>query len=321
MKSLIFILTLLALGAPAPASTRMLEGQETQNGGGAAEQNFAYALTILSPVYKMCLSISHCVKNEDQRKILEKIHSSLSRELANPMLLRFLPGEWKDFFRDGQVRVAVTGSQVGSTIYLNRNLIYRKEGDDIVPYSLGEAIGLLTHELGHHQGEGNHDLLDLLGANVRAFYESKKETHTVDNFAGHFMNAVIRLEAFHFRDAEAPYAFHSKFWLYAGSRYFDLNEDVRRQMSCPAVGGSKQTLRGYRFYQMHWEEPVTLKSGRIQYPLSARLLVQCEFETPGGKSEYISLPHRARITFDFLPIESLLFYFNGSLKLTVEKIN
>jgi hypothetical protein len=316
MKALILALALFSVNAAAESKIIIVEGQETQNGGGAAEQTFAYALTVLKPLYQMCLAVDDCVKVKEQRAILQKIHDSMDQELASPALLRFAATWWPEFMRDGQVRVAVTGSKVGDTIYLNRDLIYSRRGTALIPYSVSEALSLLTHELGHHQGEKDHELLDMLGANVRAFFDQSKETLVLDLFANRFASSDIRLNVFHTRQTFTPYAYTSAFWLSVGESFFDLNPDIKRQMSCDAAIASVPTkLNGFRFFQMHWGERVGLPNGRIQYPVEAKVWVECAVSFPDGHTSYMAIPHRARLFLDFIPVgDGNLIYVDRSLR-------
>jgi len=77
---------------------------------------------------------------------------------------------------DGQVRVAKTGSQAGSPIHVNEDLIVR-EGPDGQPEPIGwlEIAAILVHEHGHHlEAYGlkpTHAELDAHGAEVRNFLE------------------------------------------------------------------------------------------------------------------------------------------------------
>lgn len=316
MKSLIIILFLFSLSAAGAMKMITVDGQETQNGGGAAEQTFAYALTVLKPLYQMCLAVDDCVRVKERREILQKIHDSMDEELASPALLRFAPTWWPDFMRDGQVRVAVTGSKVGDTIYLNRDMIYTRSGDVLVPYSLSEAVSLLTHELGHHQGEKDHELLDMLGANVRAFFDKSKETIVIDPFASRFAGTDIRLNVFHTRETKVPHAHLSTFWLSVGEYFFDLNPDIRRQLNCnSAISSVPSEMKGFRFFQMHWGERSTLPNGRIQYPLEAKLWLECAVKMQNDYVFHMAVPHRARVFFDFIPVgDGQLVYVDHSLK-------
>lgn len=315
MKSLLFLLLFTALNAHA-AKIISIDGQETQNGGGAAEQTFAYALTKLKVVYRMCLAVDDCVRVKEQREILAKIHASIDQELANPGLIRFKASWWPDFMRDGQMRVAVTGSKVGDTIYLNRDMIYTRRGEALVPYTMGEAISLLTHELGHHQGEKDHDLLDQLGANVRAFFESESETIVMDPFTNRYPGFDIRLNAFHTRQPAFPYAHESIFLLSVGEAFFDLNPDIWPQMSCSAIAPMPAQVAGFRFFQMHWSDQVTVEGDRVRYLLEAKVWVECIARYNDGHISHMAIPHRARLFLDFMPFENgSLVYVDHSLRL------
>ncbi|MCX6124359.1 MAG: hypothetical protein NTV34_06360 [Proteobacteria bacterium] len=63
--------------------------------------------------------------------------------------------------------MAKTGSEIGSPIYINRDLIYTEQVGRWSALTVLECIPILVHELGHHQGEAPHTVLDLLGVKVQ----------------------------------------------------------------------------------------------------------------------------------------------------------
>lgn len=152
------------------------EGDHVGNGGGLAEAQLAFARIRMSDILTEFLaSQSSSLATSDQDLVCH-IKDAMPLELANVDQLKILNS--RDvasdfFFLDGQVRVAKTGDQIGDTIFVNRDLIYTGEGAQSRPIELPLATGIIFHELGHHQGEKNHDHLDTLGATVGNFVDSR----------------------------------------------------------------------------------------------------------------------------------------------------
>ena len=106
----------------------------------------------------------------EEKALLEEILSTLPEELAGPTLFTFdSESAHPGFFQlDGAVRVAKTGSSVGDTIFINRDLIYTLRDGQWAAMTILECVPLLIHELGHHHGNHSHEFLDLLGVKVQA---------------------------------------------------------------------------------------------------------------------------------------------------------
>ena len=160
---IISLLTLGSLVAHARAG-----GDLVNNGGGIAEKNVLYAYERLDKYIKVCLQSESCKLNEQQKVVLLQILKGLPNEKAAPQL--FFASESKTpgfFIIDGLIRVAKTGSTIGSPIYINSDLLYSKNEAGVYdPVSIPEAVAILIHEMGHHYGEYSHEELDLIG--VRA---------------------------------------------------------------------------------------------------------------------------------------------------------
>lgn len=317
-----WILLLLACLLIQSARADVTDGQETQNGGGAAEQNFAYALAILKPLLKMCEAASSvCVSSYQQRALVLKIYASLDQELENDVLLRFESGKTNPakFQLDGQVRIASTGLSIGSTIYINRDLIYRQNGAQVIPYTVNEALGVLVHELGHHQGVLDHDVLDILGGKVRSFFELKQDRLTIDTFSDYFNEANISLSVFHTRQQIKPHAHASLFWLNVGDRVFDINDEIESKLKCPVIPGSiNNELVGFRFSNMHWgdrSEDLMEFGAYLLYPLEALVWLECKVTYESGNPYYLANRYRARMLFPFQPAGHSLSYIEDNLSI------
>jgi hypothetical protein len=247
-------------------------GQETRNGAGAAEQNFAYALTILKSLYKSCLNSNNCISDFGQKAVLTLIYRDISHEGAQLPPLDFDRSrlQLEDFIVDGQERIAFTDMIPGAKIYINRNLIYRKSAAGLlIPYSIGEAISLLTHELGHQALPTftNHAYLDLIGAQVRAFYERENPRVIKDDFLNSFTATNVYLSLYH-EDEEKSHV-----WLNIDDAVFDITEEIKSKLSCNIPHHS---LESYRVGRLSWgDEELGRNYPEIIYPLNGQILLNC----------------------------------------------
>lgn len=150
-------------------------GDMVNNGGGLSEKNVLYAYEKLDKYIELCLKTPACKLSSSQRSILGQILTGLPEERKTQQL--FFASESKSpgfFIIDGLVRVAKTGSTVGSPIYINSDLLYSKnEADQYDPTSIPEATAILIHEMGHHYGNYSHEELDLIGVRVSMLMQQK----------------------------------------------------------------------------------------------------------------------------------------------------
>lgn len=161
------------------ASTSYAGGDLVNNGGGIAEKNIMFAYQRLESFIQLCLSAEQCKVDEAQKEILKKILEGLPQEKENKSQIQFIsekqsPGT---FILEGNVKVAKTGSRIGSPIYINTDLIYAKnEIGYYIPTSISESAAILIHELGHHYGPYTHDELDLIGVRLAMLLNNKTYT-------------------------------------------------------------------------------------------------------------------------------------------------
>lgn len=153
-----------------------LGGDMVNNGGGLAEKNVLFAYDKLDKYIQICLNSDSCKLNSSQKDLLSQILTSLPLEKQNQKQISF-SSEKKNpgtFIIDGLVRVAKTGSNIGSPIYINSDLLYSKnEVNSYVPVSIPEAVAILLHEFGHHYGNYSHEELDLIGVRVSMLLQQK----------------------------------------------------------------------------------------------------------------------------------------------------
>ncbi len=182
----------LTLSAPALAG-----GDEAGNGGGIAEQNFVLAYSQLAATVRLTLDSPANGLTEDERRLLDAIFASLPAESASGSQLRFKSERREPgfFIIDGSLKIARTGSQVGSAIYVNIDLLYRNSADGgLEPLGLETATAVLVHELGHHHGVSDHAALDRLGVKVGAVLSSRISRADLGPGRRHLRVTVIDLD-------------------------------------------------------------------------------------------------------------------------------
>jgi len=157
------------------ASTSFAGGGFVNNGGGVAEKNVQYAYEKIDVYMRTCLQID-CKLSYEQKSILLKIYNGIAQEKKSSTQLQF-GSEQKEpgsFMIDGNVRVAKTGSTIGSPIYINTDLLYTKGASgSFEATSIPEAVAILIHEFGHHYGNYTHEELDLIGVRVSLMLQQK----------------------------------------------------------------------------------------------------------------------------------------------------
>jgi hypothetical protein len=139
------------------------------NGGGLGEMNFVYALTHLADFIQDAIR-NYGLSGEDAQNLL-KIAALSRREARKSDKLIFVSAsKHPEIFEtpyESEVRLAVTGLSAAAPIFVNLDLIYKKNFGMVEIMGLPEMVSILVHELGHQIGIEDHQYLDFLGARVR----------------------------------------------------------------------------------------------------------------------------------------------------------
>lgn len=175
MMKLNCLIVSLVVGLAAGSAFARRGGDLVNNGGGIAEKNVFYAYEKLDKYIQICLKSDLCKLNDRQRGLLQQIFTNMPQEkLSKQLIFASESKEPGTFIIDGLVRVAKTGSTVGSPIYVNSDLLYTKnEADSYDPVSIPEAVAILIHEMGHHYGNYTHEELDLIGVRASLLLQQK----------------------------------------------------------------------------------------------------------------------------------------------------
>ena len=234
-------------------------GDLVNNGGGIAEKNVLYAYEKLDVYLKLCLNSNACKLTLDQKKIVEQIYKSLGEEKQNRNQIEFLSEKAKpnSFILEGQVRVARTGSRVGSVIMINTDLLYSQIGNTYTAVSIPEAVAILVHELGHHYGKYTHDELDLIGVRVSMLMQQKMINTPLLPW-----NAIVSASVF---NADAFVGFPQVI-LSVGDEVIDISKIYEDSVHCqvltlpipilpiPDLQLLTKTPVGSLLHNVHWEK-------------------------------------------------------------------
>ena len=108
----LFVSTSFVMGPRALA----FMGDEVNNGGGLGEKNIILAYQKLGRYLDSCINSNACNIKDSEKNLLQKIAQDLPREYENKKQLVFKSGKKNPeiFTIDGEIKVAVTGNNVGS---------------------------------------------------------------------------------------------------------------------------------------------------------------------------------------------------------------
>lgn len=150
-------------------------GDSVNNGEGLAEQNFWSAYSQLEKTYQSCLASKDCLNDSYDQSLLKSTFADLPQEKKTTEQIRFLLGESGTFFfTNNQVLIAKSEPQIGSVIWINSDLIYKKSpSGDTIATSVAEALGLLTEQLLLHQNLNSEMHRNYIALKVQNFFERK----------------------------------------------------------------------------------------------------------------------------------------------------
>ncbi|EQC43835.1 hypothetical protein [Bacteriovorax sp. Seq25_V] len=258
-----------------------------RNGGGISEQNIIFAFEKLPEFLNICLSQNTCVTNESEVNLIESIVQSYNNEGKNNIVFKSERKNPGFFVIDGLEKIAITGNRVGDIIYVNTDLLYKKDKNEMTKFfQVSQAVQLLVHELGHHHGDYTHDFLDSVGARVRSFFEGRLAEVFYSPFI--FDMSVLSLHG-------NSYTTNGILILNTGVELISLSK-LFNVYGCPASSlGELNRLKNqkYHFYNISWKhDDGPLMSGKKSF--SGTFVLMCEYENIGNHSRY----HSFDIEFD-----------------------
>lgn len=254
MKNLFFLFLFVCFFASA-APTAKDPRSYARPGEIATDRVFQFAYSILDRFYGICLNTPTCALSENESRWLAEINKNLPQEKL--VLLQFESGKDNParFGVDGQSRVAATGKDVGSPIYLNTDFFYRKdERSEWHPaISLDKAIIILTHELGHHLGVLDHQALDVLGIKVsqgtKSSYQWLDKPENINEYEARPLElslGALQIEPSITTELLGP---QTHLFFRDENFYTDLDPVMERELKCPK---ESVPLKGYKLMNFKW---------------------------------------------------------------------
>lgn len=176
MKTKIFSLLFLF------QASALAGGSVIGNGAGIVENTFQFAYQNLHGTFSECIIQAKCELTEVETELVRKMRKVIDINRSNENRILFvsekdLPG----FFNTGDNethRIAKTGLDSSSPIYVNLDLVYSPGGNPAFDYATITSI--LVHELGHQAGEINHAKLDIVGAKIKKNILKKIQDHSAE---------------------------------------------------------------------------------------------------------------------------------------------
>jgi len=250
-------------------------GDVIGNGGGLAEQNFNYALVSLGAAIELCLNTGGVVPDSEEDQVLRRVGRALREEQAGGLRLHFVSEKEKPgtFLLDGEVRVAKTGDRVGDGIWINLDFLYgqNSSGQWEPMMGLPTMSAILVHELGHHLGIRDHQLLDRAGARVRRSLESdtlKASLRPDQNLTLSVINGLGD-------QGRVLWILEDSFTV------TDLSEQMARGVGCPLPS---EVMENYRISNLYWERGrIDTAQGVYLQPFRTWVKVSCR-RSPGDSS-------------------------------------
>lgn len=273
-----WILLCVVLLSPSAFARSEDGGDHTNNGGGLAEQNFIYAHQTLVSWIDPCRDLKNpCQLTKKELRTLDRILYELERSKTKSELIfksgRLNPGLFETD-EHGKVRVAVTGLEPGTPIYINLDLIYADSNGSQSIVDLYGAISILVHEYGHHTGETDHLFLDQLGNKVRV----RREQFVEEINLSRFLHPELRVLAHNFeRDVDEYFPIPGKplssIVIENGHSLVDLTEQFYGKITCPV----DVPLEAAHFANLTWHrvENYDAAKGRQPFTLSLDLDYIC----------------------------------------------
>jgi hypothetical protein len=236
---------MIRMGLTREDAERLGSGDIVGNGGGKAEADFKYTYRKLYKFITDCELSYKCFTTDRQKSILRKIKqiSLINMNKKDKMIFvdeHKIPGFFRDE-HDPQVRVAKTGFDSDSPIFINLDLIYNHSSE---PYDIPSIVAILIHEIGHQTGIREHAMLDDLGAIVRNFLNSEKLQSKMT-----INGNTVNLTAFNFHDDDV----YAELNLHYVGYNIELGSRIHSESQC----STKDTnLVGYKIENIHFERSV-----------------------------------------------------------------
>lgn len=232
------------------SNSRAIGGDWVGNGASFAENIFLNAFHDIEYQISLCLLSQDCFIDDESYQVLDRLKKQITQEKQqNSKLIQFLP-HGPFFIIQGDVKVAVTGLKMGSTVFINRDLINQYiVNPKIQPFNLQQATSILVHELGHHLGIADHHYLDQLGqrvANNQLLYSQFMMIDPRENHIGVQLVASVEF-----------LKFSSMLTLIDEFQQIPLNDKIDNIIECPQMKDQSSQLIKVHFWNLSWQRPMS----------------------------------------------------------------
>ena len=233
-------------------------GDYIGNGGGLAEKNILFAFNNVERYARLCLDVSSCRLTNAERDLLFDILSAMKQEYkADPVQFASEKKQPGFFLLNGEMKVAKTGSKIGTPIYINRDMIYsRNSFGTVQPMSITDALAILVHEIGHHVSAASHEALDLLGVKVSMFLQNQIQSTPLLPWSDQISATIVQPRG----SKSFP-----QILLNVGDEVLDMSQAFHDTVFCPKMTipililpfpdlqFGNETPEGTIFHNVHWE--------------------------------------------------------------------
>lgn len=243
---------MIRMGIDGDDASRLGSGDIVGNGGGKAEADFNYTYKKLHKFISDCISTYSCMVNDRQRALLHKImRISLINQNKKDKLIfideHLMPGFFNDE-NDPQVRVAKTGFEEDSPIFINLDIIYNHSTQLL---DIPAIVAILIHEIGHQTGIKEHALLDDLGATVRNFLNAEKLQSKISVY-----DNSVTMTAFNFNNKDV----YSELNLSYRGINLEFSTRVVEQAKCSKEGTE---LVGLKIENLSFRRTKNVRTGKL----------------------------------------------------------
>ena len=297
IKAILIAFTLLSFSS---VSFARAGGDLINNGGGLGEKNVLYAYERLENYIQLCLNSNRCKLDSAQKAILIKIVSGLSQDKNFKQLIFASESKQPGFFLiDGNVRIAKTGSFVGSPIYINSDLLSAKnKNGEIEVMTIPEAVAVLVHEFGHHYGNYSHEELDFIGVRVSLLLQTKVISTPMIPWQTDISLNVL--------NQDEPGIF-PEILLYVGGDIIDISAEYKSAVRCnglklfipiipiPDISLTSRQTKGSILHNLHWDK-INEDTGGINIQIIGNVSNRCDSQNNDeirNNSSQISIKFRA----------------------------
>ena len=232
------VMFLLGAAFASPMAYAFTEAQATS----MARTRFQAALEHGSRFAAACLALRFdCQLTPREDTILASIWRELLDVVKLPTLEFHSESAEPGFFQlDGAVRIAKTGDFPTDVVYVNLDMIALTDATGFRPLTLGEAMVVVMHELGHHHDRqvsprATHEELDVMGNKIRRLMQQNADVQTLSpsQWPALKPGETVSLEHFVAPGAEGQGNDYSFLFVTGPFGVVDLSHKVVESVTCP----------------------------------------------------------------------------------------